>query len=57
MWGYPLWLFIGLWLVLVAPAALEAERLTKIGAAWGTVFEIFIVIFAANYSVLPYIDE
>ena len=38
MWGYPLWLFIGLWLVLVAPAALDAVRLTKIVAAWAAVF-------------------
>lgn len=57
MWGYPLWLFIGLWLVLMAPAALDTMRLTKIVAAWAVVFAIFVVIFTANYSVLPYIDH
>jgi 4-amino-4-deoxy-L-arabinose transferase-like glycosyltransferase len=57
MWGYPLWLFIGLWLVLVAPAALDAARLTKIVVAWAAVFAIFVIIFAANYSVLPYLDH
>jgi hypothetical protein len=32
-------------------------RLTKIVAAWAGVFAIFVVIFAANYSVLPYLDH
>src|ERR1700722_14121073 len=27
MWGFPLWLFIGLWIVLFAPAALDRARL------------------------------
>jgi 4-amino-4-deoxy-L-arabinose transferase-like glycosyltransferase len=57
MWGYPLWLFIGLWLALFAHAALDAERLTRIVAAWAAVFAIFVVIFVANYSVLPYVDH
>ena len=29
MWGYPLWLFLGLWIVLTARSALDAERLTR----------------------------
>ncbi len=27
MWGFPLWLFLGLWIVLFAPAALDRLRL------------------------------
>jgi 4-amino-4-deoxy-L-arabinose transferase-like glycosyltransferase len=27
MWGYPLWLFLGLWIVMCAPAALDRVRL------------------------------
>src|SRR5262249_57078102 len=29
MWGYPLWLFLGLWIVLYARTALEPARLTR----------------------------
>jgi 4-amino-4-deoxy-L-arabinose transferase-like glycosyltransferase len=57
MWGYPLWLFIGLWLVLIAPAALDAARLARILAAWAAVFVIFMIVFVVNYSVLPYLDH
>jgi 4-amino-4-deoxy-L-arabinose transferase-like glycosyltransferase len=57
MWGYPLWLYLGLWLVLCAPAALDTERLTRCVATWAAVFIIFVIVFAVNYSVLPYIDH
>jgi len=57
MWGYPLWLYLGLWLVLAAPAALDAERVTRIVAAWVVVFTIFAGVFIANYSLLPYFDH
>jgi 4-amino-4-deoxy-L-arabinose transferase-like glycosyltransferase len=57
MWGYPLWLFVGLWLVMAARTALDAERLTRIVAAWAAVFAIFIIIFIVNYSVLPTFDH
>ena len=57
MWGYPLWLYVGLWIVLFAPAAIDTERLTRIAAAWAGVFTIFVVVFLANYSVLPYFDH
>ena len=57
MWGYPLWLFLGLWIVLRAGAALDAARLARIMASWGIVFAIFAIIFIANYSVLPAFDH
>ncbi len=57
MWGYPLWLFSGLWLVMVAPAALSAFRLTKLVAGWAIVFAILIIVFIANYAVLPALDH
>src|SRR5499433_1895383 len=57
MWGYPLWLFLGLWVVLYARTALEPARLTRIVAAWASVFALFAVVFAASYSVLPAIDH
>jgi 4-amino-4-deoxy-L-arabinose transferase-like glycosyltransferase len=57
MWGYPLWLYLGLWLVMAAHSTLDAARLTRVVAAWAAVFTVFVVVFAANYSVLPYFDH
>src|SRR5215470_10636868 len=57
MWGYPLWLFLGLWIVLYAGSALEPARLRRIAAVWASVFALFAIVFAASYSVLPAIDH
>jgi len=57
MWGYPLWLYLGVWIVMVARAALEADRLKRVVGAWGAVFASFAIVFLANYSVLPYFDH
>jgi 4-amino-4-deoxy-L-arabinose transferase-like glycosyltransferase len=57
MWGYPLWLFVGLWIVLAARTLLDRDRLTRIVAAWGAVSVIFVIVFAVNYTVLPLIDH
>jgi len=57
MWGYPLWLFLGLWFVLFAPRALEPKRLERIGAVWATVFVLFAATFAVSYAVMPAFDH
>jgi 4-amino-4-deoxy-L-arabinose transferase-like glycosyltransferase len=57
MWGYPLWLFLGLWLVMAARVNLDSTRLTPIIVTWGAIFAVFAVAFVANYTVLPYIDH
>ena len=57
MWGFPLWLFLGLWIVLYAPAALDHKRLALIGALWAAVFVLSIAAFAADYLVLPNFDH
>jgi len=57
MWGYPLWLFVGLWIVMFARTTFDADRMMRIAAAWATVFAIFIVVFVADYAVLPFIDH
>jgi hypothetical protein len=57
MWGFPLWLFLGLWLVLFAPAALERARLLRLGALWAAVFAVFIAAFCTDYLVLPHYDH
>jgi hypothetical protein len=57
MWGYPLWLFLGLWIVLFAQAALDRVRLVRIGALGAAVFAILAIAFTADYTVLPRIDH
>lgn len=57
MWGYPLWLFLGLWLVMAARVSFDAARLGRIVGAWAIVFTIFVVAFIANYLVLPQLDH
>src|SRR5262249_58538976 len=43
MWGYPLWLFLGLWIVLYARTAIEPARLRRIAAVWAIVFALFAI--------------
>jgi len=57
MWGFPLWLFLGLWLVLFARAALDHARLAWIGALWAGVFVVSAAAFIADYTVLPMLDH
>jgi hypothetical protein len=57
MWGYPLWLFLGAWLVLVARRALDAKRLARILATWAIVFVCLGAAFVVNYDVLPRFDH
>ncbi|MFL6797594.1 MAG: glycosyltransferase family 39 protein [Xanthobacteraceae bacterium] len=57
MWGYPLWLFLGVWIVLQARVPLEPVRLGRVVAAWGVVLMLFAAVFAVNYTVLPAFDH
>ena len=57
MWGYPLWLFLGLWIVMVAAPELNAERVNRVVAAWAFVFVALAMAFIVNYSLLPLIDH
>src|SRR5262249_9831262 len=57
MWGYPLWLFLGLWIVLAARAALDPVRLGRVAGAWAAVFALFALAFVVSYAVLPPIDH
>ena len=57
MWGYPLWLFLGLWIVMIAAPELNAERVNCVVAAWAFVFVVFAMAFVVNYSVLPLLDH
>jgi hypothetical protein len=53
MWGYPLWLFLGLWIVLAAGAAIDRARLGRVVALWAVVFAGFAAAFLVGYTVLP----
>jgi 4-amino-4-deoxy-L-arabinose transferase-like glycosyltransferase len=55
MWGYPLWLFVGLWIVMAASE--NVRRVAGVAAAWAAVFAIMAIVFIANYAVLPFIDH
>jgi 4-amino-4-deoxy-L-arabinose transferase-like glycosyltransferase len=57
MWGYPLWLFLGLWIVLVAWVEIDALRMARIVRVWGLVFAAFVLAFVADYLVLPNLDH
>ncbi len=57
MWGYPLWLFLGLWIVIEAPRALDPARLARVATTWCLVFATFSLAFIVNYSILPAIDH
>jgi 4-amino-4-deoxy-L-arabinose transferase-like glycosyltransferase len=57
LWGYPLWLFVGLWLVMVTRQRVETARLARIVLLWGLVTAGYVVVFVANYGVLPDYDH
>jgi len=57
MWGYPLWIFVGLWIVLTVPNARELRRLQRTVAAWAVVFAGLAIAFAADYTALPLLDH
>jgi hypothetical protein len=57
MWGYPLWLFLGTWLVLTARRGLDDLRLVRIVGTWAIVFTCLALAFFANYGVLPRFDH
>ena len=54
MWGYPLWLFLGVWIVM--PLAIGRQRLARLTATWAVVFCIFAATFLVTYAVLPRFD-
>jgi hypothetical protein len=57
MWGYPLWLFFGVWLVLTARRTIDAAKLARIVITWGVVFVCLALAFYVNYDVLPRFDH
>ena len=50
LWGYPLWLFLGLWIVLNA-RLLERVTLWRIVFLWGMVFTSTALAFGLDYGL------
>jgi hypothetical protein len=48
--GSPLWLFLGLWLVVVSPRTITTPRLKSIVISWAIIFAAFVLTFMANYG-------
>ena len=58
MWGYPLWLFLGLWLVLTARRALDEHAARAHRCSSGrSCSPCLALAFIANYDVLPRYDH
>ncbi|HZP77321.1 MAG TPA: glycosyltransferase family 39 protein [Pseudolabrys sp.] len=56
MWGYPLWLFFGVFLVMIARMIDEA-RLLRIVVSWALVFCVLALAFIGSYAIMPYYDH
>jgi len=56
MWGYPLWLFLGVWLVLAA-RGLNELRFVRTFLIWAAVFGCLVLAFIVGYAVLPNYDH
>lgn len=52
LWGYPLWLFLGLWIVLNA-RRLDDITAGRIAVMWGAVFACFALAFIVHYDLRP----
>jgi hypothetical protein len=57
MWGYPLWQFLGLWLVIEARSVIAEARLRRLVSAWAIITSLYAVAFVLQYAALPYIDH
>ena len=57
MWGYPLWLFLGPWIVVWVSSRIDRTSLMRVAGVWGTVTAIYALTFIAQYAVLPHFDH
>jgi hypothetical protein len=57
MWGYPLWLFFGVWIVLATRQVLDELRAARVELIWTAVFGGLALAFVTNYAVLPNYDH
>jgi hypothetical protein len=57
MWGYPLWLFLGPWIVVSVSSRVDRACLARLAGVWGTVTALYAASFVAQYAVLPYFNH
>jgi hypothetical protein len=55
MWGYPFWLFLGLWMVMTARVLIDRERLERVIVIWSIVTICYALAFMVDYLVMPFI--
>lgn len=53
MWGFPLCIFFGLWIVMVAKAAIDRPRLSLIAIGWAIVTAIYVTVFVVQQTLIP----
>jgi 4-amino-4-deoxy-L-arabinose transferase-like glycosyltransferase len=56
LWGYPLWLFLGLWFVMTG-RALDRVTLYRIVFLWGTVQIAVAAAFILHYTLQPRLNQ
>jgi hypothetical protein len=57
MWGYPLWLFLGPWIVVSVSSRVDRACLMRLAGTWATVTALYAASFVFQYTVLPYFDH
>jgi len=57
MWGYPLWLFLGPWIVVSVSSRIDRACLAQLAATWGAVMAVYALTFVVQYAVLPHFDH
>jgi hypothetical protein len=57
MWGYPLWLFLGPWIVVSVSSRVDRGCLGRMAGLWGAVTAIYALTFITQYGVLPFFDH
>lgn len=55
MWGYPLWLFLGVWLIMLAGR--NCAHFKRMVTGWGIVSVGYVVIFVVSYTIVPHFDN
>ena len=51
-WGWPLWLFIGVWIVMYSHYTVNREQLTRVIALWGFSTAFFVVAMIGTCGAL-----
>jgi len=57
MWGYPLWLFLGPWIVVSISSRIDRASLRQLVGVWGAVTALYALSFVMQYAVLPHFDH